>query len=120
MRIKANRLSKCQLFNRVVKKDNEGNTYSEYTEPQAINMVVWSAGGQVQAEQYGKLLNYVKNAKVDGAYTIENKDGVLFYKFNGFSLCESDGVGLYSTNKPDYEIVAIKPYKNLYLELKKL
>lgn len=83
-------------------------------------MVVWSAGGQVQAEQYGKLLNYVKNAKVDGTYTIENKDGVLFYKFNGFSLCESDGVALYSKDKPDYKIIAIKPYKNLCMELQKL
>lgn len=120
MRIRRSRLNNYLLFKRVIEKDNEGNTSESYKDPRIINMVVWSAGGKVQAEQYGKLLNYVKNAKVDGTYTIEGQEGVLFYKFDGFSLCENDGIALYSKDKPDYKIIAIKPYKTLYMELQKL
>jgi len=85
--------------------------------------VVWPAGGKLQAEIYGQRLNYICNCKVDGAYTIENdEDGTLRYKFNGFGLKEGDGICIYAgeDSKPDYKIIAIKPYKPLYMEVEKI
>ena len=120
MRIQRKRLNNYLLFNRRVEKDNEGHTSEVYKKVCAIPMIVWPAGGKVQAEQYGKRLHYIKNAKVDGAYTIEEQEGKLIYKFNGFSLTENDGIALYSKDKADYKIVAIKPYRTLYMELEKL
>lgn len=84
--------------------------------------MAWPAGGKLQAEIYGQRLNYIRNCKVDGAYTIEDEDGILQYKFDKFTFKEGDGVCIYVGKdvKPDHKIIAIKPYKPLYMELEKI
>ena len=83
---------------------------------------VWPASGKLQTEQYGNRLNYIQNCKIDGEYKILYKNGKTIYKFREFSLCEGDGICLYSgkDNEPDYKIISIKPYRPLYMEVEKL
>jgi hypothetical protein len=105
------------------KKDNEGNSYTEYGESKPITAEVWPAGGKLQAEMYGQRLSYIRNCHVDGEYKIQTDvKGKVSYLFGTQVIREGDGICLDvpGESDPDYKIIAIRPYNNLYMELEKL
>ena len=118
--MRRNRLETHYLRPREPGKDNEGNTYVEYGLAKEFTGESWPASGRVQAQMYGEKLPYVRNVKIQGDYvTKRGEDGVIRYVFeSGLTVCEKDGLCLDvgEEDEPDYEIVAIIPYKPLRLE----
>ena len=118
--MRRNRLETHYLRPREPGKDNEGNTYVEYGPAEEFTGESWPASGRVQAQMYGEKLPYVRNVKIQGDYVTERgEDGVIRYAFeSGLTVCEKDGLCLDvgEDDEPDYEIVAITPYKPLRLE----
>ncbi len=123
MRLKRNRLKQYHHRPAMQKKDNEGNSYTEYGETKPITAEVWPAGGKLQAEMYGQRLSYIRNCHIDGAYKIQtDAKGKVSYLFGTLVIREGDGICLDvpGESDPDYKIIAIRPYRHLYMELEKL
>lgn len=123
MRIRRSRLNKFYLKKRIPKKDKEGNSYEEWSEPVSFVGEQWPASGKVQVQQYGDRLNYILNLKLDGAYqVIPEKQGASFDFGNGLVFREQDGICIFTDGEsdPDYRIIAIKPYRQLKMELEKI
>lgn len=124
MRLKRNRLETYYHRKRTVQKDNEGSTYEEYGAASPFLGESWPASGKTQAQQFGQQLGYIRNLKIDGAYTIKaDENGKLHYILeSGVDLMELDGICLFAgeTATPDYKIVAVKPYRFLTLEVEQI
>ena len=124
MRLRQSRLETYYHRKKIVKKDSEGSTYEEYGAASPFSGESWPASGKVQAQQYGQRLGYIRNLKIAGDYTIEpDKEGKLHYILdNGIDLMELDGICLFSGGnaRPDYKIVAVKPYRFLTLEVERI
>lgn len=124
MRIKQDRLKVYFLKKRKVIKDSEGGTSEEYGAAVSFKGVCWPASGKIQAAQYGQKLSYIRNVKIEGKYEVRaEENGRLHYILqNGMDLEELDGICLYTGEKqnPDYKIIAVKPYRFLTLEVKKI
>ncbi|MFT4005892.1 MAG: hypothetical protein QM683_09745 [Lacrimispora sp.] len=123
MRLKRNRLKQYHHRSAVQKKDNEGNSYTEYGLSQPITAEVWPAGGKLQAEMYGQRLSYIRNCRLDGEYKAQTDEkGHISYLFDTLAIREGDGICLDVPveSDPDYKIIAIRPYRHLYMELEKI
>ena len=124
MRIKQSRLKKYYHKTATPQKDKEGNSYLEYGQPNEITAEIWPAGGKLQAEIYGKRLPYIRNCRMEGEYTeIYGVHGVVGYLFlDGTVVKEGDGICINApqSEKPDYQVISIKPYRHLTLELVKV
>lgn len=122
MRMKRSRMRKYHLRNKKVTKDNEGVPVISYGEPIEIVGEVWPASGKLQVETYGDRIDRIYNCKVEGDYEIQAENKVESYVFGNFVLREGDGVHLFAKteDEPDYQIITIKPYKHLYMEVEKL
>ena len=117
--MKRSRIQTMLLFSRTSEKDSEGGTYESFaTTGTPFRGEQWPAGGQVQAEMYGEKLAYMRNVKIKGNYTKVEVNGVINYVFDGFSVCELDGIGIEKTDEPDYQIISIKPYYPLLMEVR--
>ena len=123
MRLKRNRLKQYHLRPAEAKKDNEGNSYIKYGEAKPFTAEIWPAGGKLQAEMYGQKLSYIRNCRIDGAYTIETDEkGRVSYLLGSQPFREGDGFCVYvpRVSDPDYKVIVIRPYRHLYMELEKL
>lgn len=123
MRLKRNRLKHYNHRRAVQVKDNEGNSYTEYGEAKPVTAEIWPAGGKLQAEMYGQRLPYIRNCRLDGEYkTQTDEKGRVSYLFGAQPIREGDGICLDvpEESDPDYKIIAIRPYRYLYMELEKL
>lgn len=148
MRLKRNRLQRIYLSKRIIEKDAEGGTYDTYGPAALFHGIVWAAGGKTQAEMYGERLAYMFNIKVDGAYQIQIDGNQMHYILrNGLDISEKDGICLFGGDgetftdenadmltderelflldsgkiiRPDYQIIAIRPYEHLQLEVEKI
>ena len=123
MRIRRNRLQKMFLKKRITVKDKEGCTTEKWQNAVAFAGIQWPASGKVQAQQYGDRLNYILNLKLDGAYQIiREKQGASFDFGNDLVFREQDGICIFADEEsdPDYRIIAIKPYRQLKMELEKI
>jgi len=123
MRLKRNRLKQYHHRRTVQAKDNEGNSYTEYGEAKPVTAEIWPAGGKLQAEMYGQRLSYIRNCRLDGEYkTQTDEKGGVSYLFGSQLIREGDGICLDvpGESDPDYKIIAIRPYRHLYMELEKL
>ena len=97
MRLRRSRIEIYYHRKRIVKKDKEGNTSTEYGAASPILGESWPASGKVQAEQYGQRLNYIRNIRLEGSYEIRSDEkGRLHYILeNGTDLEELDGLCMY-------------------------
>lgn len=121
MRARQSRLELCMLRKVIPNKDNEGNSYVEWGEPKPFKAIIWPASGKLQSEMYGQRLNYIKSCRVEGKYNIVLEGKRTIYKLEDkLSFCEGDGICLYSSEGPDYRIIAIKPYPLLYFEMERI
>ncbi len=123
MRLKRNRLKQYHHRPAEARKDNEGNSYAEYGPGHPITAEIWPAGGKLQAELYGPRLSYIRNCWLDGDYkTQTDEKGRVSYLLDTQLIREGDGICLYVPREsdPDYKIIAIRPYRHLYMELEKL
>lgn len=123
MRLKRNRLKQYHHRPAVARKDNEGNSYTEYSSGQPITAEIWPAGGKLQAEMYGQRLSYIRNCRVNGDCRIHTDEkGKVSYMLGDLAIREGDGICVYvpGESDPDYKIIAIRPYRHLYMELEKL
>jgi hypothetical protein len=123
MRLKRSRLKQYHHRAAVPKKDSEGNSFIEYDPGTPITAEVWPAGGKLQAEMYGQKLSYIRNCRIDGEYKVQtDAKGKISYLFGSKAIREGDGVCLYvhGESNPDYKIIAIRPYRHLYMELEKI
>lgn len=123
MRLKRNRLKQYHLRPAEAKKDNEGNSYTEYGEAKSVTAEIWPAGGKLQAELYGQRLSYIRNCRIDGAYKVQtDAKGKVSYLLGEKTVREGDGICVYvpGESNPDYKIIAIRPYRHLYMELEKM
>ncbi len=123
MRIKRSRLNTFYLKKRISKKDKEGCSTEEWGEAVPFVGEQWPASGKVQAQQYGDRLNYILNLKLDGTYQIiQEKQGASFDFGDGLVFREQDGICIFADEEsdPDYRIIAIKPYRQLKMELEKI
>lgn len=120
--MRRSRIQQIYLKNKVVEKDEEGSPVITYKNAKPVKGEVWPASGKLQVAQYGNRINYIKNCKIEGKYKIIEQEGKIIYQFNGFSLCEGDGICLDSGREkdPDYQIISIKPYQPIYMEVEKI
>lgn len=123
MRIKRSRLDTFYLKKRISVKDKEGCSTDTWGEPVEFAGEQWPASGKVQAQQYGDRLGYILNLKLDGRYQIRPEKHGASYDFgNGLVFREQDGICIFtdSESDPDYRIIAVKPYRQLKMELEKI
>lgn len=123
MRIKRSRLNTFYLKKRISKKDKEGCSTEEWGTGVPFLGEQWPASDKVQVQQYGDRLNYILNLKLDGAYQIiREKQGASFDFGNDLVFREQDGICIFADEEsdPDYRIIAIKPYRQLKMELEKI
>lgn len=106
---------------RTVKRNEEGGSIESYEAGFPVSAEIWPAGGKVQAEVYGERLAYIRNCRISGSYQTVRKDGTTVYCFPEGELKEKDGICVEAEpgERPDYRIIAIRPYRELYLELEK-
>ncbi|WP_269477763.1 hypothetical protein [Hominibacterium faecale] len=122
MRMKKSRMTTYHLRNKIVDEDREGASIISYADAKQLRGEIWPAGGKLQTEQYGNRIDAIMNCKVAGTYKIEQEGNHCKYAFADFELREDDGICIYAMpeSDPDYRIVAIKPYKPLYMEVERL
>lgn len=122
MRLKRSRLREYKHRAAETKKDNEGNAYVEYGPPGIIRAEMWAAGGKLKAEIYGSRLPNIRSLRIDGGYEeIPGQLGKIQYRLDsGIELSAGDGICIYSDGEPDYQVVAVYPYRFLELEVEKL
>lgn len=87
-------VSKYHKAKRIITIDEEANTVVRYDALQPFYAYIYPASGQVQAQQYGRDLNYILNM-------ITTDD----------TLDELDGVQVFSNESIDYEVISKKRYK---------
>ena len=123
MRMKRSRLTTFFLKNRVTTKDNEGFSVETWQDGASFLGEQWPASGKVQAQQYGDRLGYILNMKVNGYYEVKSDSHGNYYDFGGSLVFrEQDGICIFADEEsdPDYRIIAIKPYRQLKMELEKI
>lgn len=122
MRLKRSKIKELYLRNRTITKDAEGGTGEAFGAALPFRGIFWPAGGKVQAAMYGERLPYVFNIKVDGKYGYQRVGGRLRYLLeDGTAIMEKDGISLSAeSEQPDYQIVAIRPYEHLQLEVEQI
>lgn len=76
-----------------VKKDKEGSTSEEYGAASSVTGESWPASGEVQVEQYGQKLNYIRNIRIQGNYKIQTdgKSRLHYILEDGTDIEERDG-----------------------------
>lgn len=120
MRLKRNRLKTYSHRQVIPKKDNEGNSYTEYGLPSSFQAEVWPAGGKLQAEMYGQRAIHIQNCRINAGYEVlADEKGRVSYQVGNMTIREGDGVCLNvpEDHEPDYRIIAIRPYRYLTLEV---
>lgn len=83
---------------------------------------MWAAGGKLQAELYGIRLPNIRNLRLEGTYReIGGGTACRFEVEGGPCISVGDGICLYVApdEKPDYTVVAVRPYRFLTLEVEK-
>lgn len=122
MRMRTKNVKEYHLKKKVVRKDGEGGTYTEYGSLFEFSGEAWPAGGKIQAEIYGERLSYIYNLRMNGKYHVQtDEDGITHYVFNsGLDVVEGDGICLFTEDEPDYKIISIKPLRFLRMEIEKL
>ena len=106
MRLRRNRLEEFFHKKMTVKKDKEGSTSEEYGAASSVTGESWPASGEVQVEQYGQKLNYIRNIRIQGNYKIQTDGKSRLY--------------VAADQLPDYRIISIKPYRFLTIEVEKI
>jgi len=122
MRMKRKRLVEVYHRKMTTEKDAECHNNVFYGPASGIKVEMWPAGGKLQAEMYGVRLPNIRNLRVDGAYQEVCVDGVVRFQLeNGPAITVKDGINLYTAagDDPDYEIVAIRPFGHLTLEVER-
>jgi hypothetical protein len=116
MRLRQDRITELGHRKRTVVKSSEGTPKTVYGDMAMVDGYSWSAGGQVQAEQYGDTLPYVRNVRLASAYKEEVQDGVMHYILlaDGVDIVERD---LLIIDGLEYEIRCIRPDRHLYMEV---
>ena len=123
MRIKQGRLKTYHHRAAQAKKDDEGNSYTEYGSARSFDGEVWPGGGKIQTEMYGQRLPYIRNCRIDGKYHEKvSDDGRIGYCLGDMIVRENDGICLNVCGSvaPDYRVVSIRPYRFLTLELEQI
>lgn len=118
MRRRRTRLTALKISSRMVTKDNEGVTVEAYSEPFDVVAEVWPAGGSIQAEVYGERLAYVRNCRIAEKYTVEQDGALTYYRIAGGRFREKDRIT--TAEGEVFEVAAVKPYRNLLLELERV
>ena len=122
MRMKRNRLMTVYHRKATTEKDAECHDNVVYGPAVKLEAEMWPAGGKMQAEMYGVRLPNIRNLRLDGAYQEVCKDGAVRFQLeNGPVITVKDGINLYTAagTDPDYEVVAIRPYGHLTLEVER-
>lgn len=122
MNLKRSRLRTIYLKNRTIEKDSEGVTSTTYALAGALTAEVWPISSRLQVETYGDRVTAMQNVRLKGKYTIGQSGNHNTYAIGGLTLAEGDGLCINSTQaeSPDYQIVSIKPYRHLQMEVEKL
>lgn len=121
MRQKRSRLKTYKHRAAHIEKDREGSTHVEYGSATEIQAEMWPGGGKVQSEMYGARLPNIRNLRVSGKYEEKTEGRKLVYQIEeGPGISVNDGICLYSSDEPDYKVIAIYPYSFLTLEVEKL
>lgn len=123
MRIKQNRLKVYHHRAAVPKKDNEGNSYTDYEEPVSFKAEQWAAGGKIQAELYGIRISNIRNLRIEGEYQELSEGKKTSYQFlDGLAITVNDGICLNvsADADPDYRVIAIHPHRYLTLEVERI
>lgn len=102
-----------------VTKDNEGVPIVTYGSPYTAVGEIWPASDSLQAQTYGDRINSILNVRIKGAYEVKQIGNETVYSFEDFDIREGDGVCVYSNNA-DYQVISIKPYKPIRMEIQKL
>lgn len=118
MRRRRTRLTTLRISSRMVTKDDEGVTVEAYSEPFNVVAEVWPAGGSVQAEVYGERLAYVRNCRIAEKYTTEKDGTLVYYRTAGGRFREKDRA--VTAEGETFDIVSVKPYRDLVLELERV
>ena len=85
-------------------KDEEANKIKTWDEGGIVKAYIYPAGGRVQAEVYGKEVNYIQNLLT-----------------NETVLEEGYGILVETTKTPDFEVISIKKYTNhIEAEIRKI
>ena len=101
-------------------KDNEGASTNGYGDSFEAKATIQPLSGQIAAAEYGETLKYMLSMKVNDSKIITLNGKAYVQGKNGI-ITEKDGICVYvtSTEKPDYEVISIKPWDIPVMELKK-
>jgi hypothetical protein len=122
MRLRRSRLAEYYHKKKTIEKDREGGTSETFGSPSSFSAEVWPAGGKLQAEMYGERLSYIRNVRMNEAYTVTTDEkGIAHYIIGEIDLVEGDGICLDvpAGSDPDYKVISIRPDRFLRMEVEK-
>lgn len=119
MRMKRSRVKTLYFANRTVSKDFEGVTTVSYGTQFALEGEYNPMGSQEEIKMYGEKIKDMFTVRLQGNYTVTSANNVQTFHFGDHHIAIGDGMRFFSL-LPDYEIVSIRAYKPLKLEVKKI
>lgn len=120
MRLRQRNLKKVYVKPYGAIKDEEGCITNGYGDPLEVKASIQPLSGQIAATEYGETIQYMLSMRADNTKLTTLNDKACVQVENGV-ITEKDGICVYvaSTEKPDYEVISIKPWTIPVLELKK-
>lgn len=118
--MKHSRMTAISFCNRTITKDTEGVETATYGTAFSLNGIIYAVSGKAEAQMYGEKINSMLNVKVDGSYTISVEGSEQKVTIGSKTLKIGDGLKIYNTVSPDYQIIGFTAYKPLKLLIEKI
>lgn len=120
MRMKNRRTRPITIKHKIVTRDSEGVPTISYGTPRTFTGEIWPVSDSLQALTYGDRVSTIMNMRLRGEYTIAQELHGTVYTFDGYEIREGDGVCVHSDDSVDFQIISVKPYKPIRMEIQKL
>ena len=104
MRLRKRDLKPYKYYRCETVKEADGTTYTDWVEQGILEANIQPAGGKLMAEMYGERLAYM----------------LVGYAPANESINESDAVCVFTNDKPDYRIVAVRGWSHIVFDLEKI
>ena len=105
------------ISRRIINTDDEGNKIESGTTKELLIANIYPANGKLEIEEYGERINNIFNMLIEGPYTTKINNNKTIFCLQDIELTEGDFIHVFNQEKPDYKIIAIKPYSHLICQI---